>query len=260
MSQDDAGRRAEAASSQKDRARRLEQMVKVATDYELSNVRGEVQILERVERPVLRWSNPLRDTDDGALFIWAGKGRPAAALCIYNYGINDVDYEWQSLSPEPLRATYRQATVWQPEAAKVEFHPIIGDGKLAASSPARRLTQMRSLLGDFAAAMGLGPRRHELRALTQPIYRYGNQTDIIDGAIFAFVQATDPELLLLLEARQEQQQPPTWHWAAARMCSWHLELKYQENVVWTADRWDRSPDDRQPYLTLFHKRTDFTPD
>ena len=42
----------------------------------------------------------------------------------------------------------------------------------------------------------------EMRLLAQPIYRYENtKGDLIDGGLFVFVQGTDPEMFLLIEAR-----------------------------------------------------------
>ena len=231
-------------------------MVMAATEYELHSGGDDEQTLKLIERPVLRWSNPLRATDDGAVFIWAGDKRPAAALCIYNYGVDGVDHEWQSLSTGPLRATYRNATVWRPQTAGVEFHLLAGETEPPAASPTKRLRQMHALLKDFTATMGREPRRHELRALTQPIYRYGlEQSDLIDGAIFAFAQATDPEILLLLEARQEDERPASWWWAAARMSMVPLDIKHRGELVWSLD-WSYGQDDRRPYITFVHKRSE----
>jgi hypothetical protein len=205
---------------------------------------------------VLRWSNPIRATGygEGATFIWADKNhekRPAAAMCIYGTGPNGVDHEWQSLSTGPLRATYRGAMVWRPQAAGLEFHPVPGAPKPGAT-PARRLAQMRGLLGDFSATVG-GETQHELRVLTQPIYRYGDeQTELFDGAVFAFAQATDPEILLLLEARAEQTQQASWWWAAGRMSAFPLELKHHGELVWTVD-WHNSRDEREPHIVLPRK-------
>lgn len=257
--QDEAAPPAETAAIDKERARRLEQMLAAAADYQLWRGRDDEQPFERVEQPVLRWSNPLRATGDGAVFIWADKTdekRPAAAMCIFGSGAERVTHEWQSLSTEQLRATYRGATVWRPQTAGLEFHAVPGATEPAAATPARRLAQMHGLLRDFSPTVGQEPRQHELRVLTHPIYRYGDeQTELVDGAVFAFAQATDPEVLLLLEARRENAQRASWWWAAARMSAWRLDLKYRGELVWTVD-WHGGRDDRAPRITFFHQRTD----
>jgi hypothetical protein len=68
-------------------------------------------------------------------------------------------------------------------------------------------------------------------------------------------QATDPEMLLLLEARQEKPKRATWQWAAARMTVVNVELKHRSETVWTAE-WYHRIDDRQPYITFAHKRSE----
>jgi hypothetical protein len=246
----------DSTSNDKDRARRLRHMMTAATDFDLSTGADGDQKLKLIERPVLRWSNPERATDDGAVFLWTEKDRPAAALCIYPAGVDGLTYEWQSLSAGSLRATDRQRTVWQPQTAGLEFRPVPGDAEPAAATPARRLNQMHRLLRDFTAEfIRRDSQRHELRALTQPIYRYGgHDTEVVDGTLFAFAQATDPEVFLLLEARTQNGRPPTWWWAAARMSTLLLEVKYRGELVWTAERcWEQRRDDRQPY-TMFERR------
>lgn len=104
--------------------------------------------------------------------------------------------------------------------------------------------------------VGREPQQQELRALTHPIYRYGDgQAELVDGAIFAFAQATDPEILLLLEARRENGKPASWWWAAARMSMVPLDLKYRGQLVWNVD-WHYGSNDREPRITFVRKRTE----
>lgn len=255
MAQDAATAPGGTTAIEKEHGRRLEQMLTAAADYELWRGRDGERRLVRVKRPVLRWSNPLRSTGDGAVFIWADEDaarRPAAAMCIYGNDAGGVDHEWQSLAAEPLRATYRGATVWRPQTAGLEFHTLAGVAEPVAATPARRLAQMHGLLRDFTATVAKQPRQRELRALTHPIYRYGDQqADLVDGAVFAFAQATDPEILLLLEAQRQTAGPAAWRWAAARMSGWHLDLRHRGELVWTVDSRGGS-DDREP-RRVFHK-------
>jgi hypothetical protein len=256
--EDEAAPSTDTAAIDKERARRLEQMVAAAADYQLWRGEDE-QPLERVERPVLRWSNPFRAADDGAVFIWADKKdekRPAAAMCIYGSGADGVEHEWQSLSTEKLRATYRGATVWRPQTAGLQFHAVPGATEPVAATPARRLAQMHGLLRDFGATVGREPQQHELRVLTHPIYRYGDEhAELIDGAVFAFAQGTDPEILLFLEAQRQIAGPASWSWAAARMSMVPLDLKYRGALVWNVD-WHYGNDDRQPRVTFLRDRTE----
>ena len=74
------------------------------------------------------------------------------------------------------------------------------------ANAALRLRQMKDLAGQFTAACdpsrsGGWTNRHALRLLTTPVYRYSEPTsDITDGALFAFAQGTNPEVLIQIEA------------------------------------------------------------
>lgn len=238
-----------------ERAKRAEKMLKIAADYKLTRPAAPDAPLERLKEPALRWSNPLRKTDDGMVFLWTIDRRPAAALCVYTYGENGIDHEFQSLSGESLELEYRSTPCWHPERPGVEFVPLRGEVDPPAGTPAQRLTQMRKFLRDFSATVGHDAvGRHELRLLTQPLYRYSDpEQGLVDGAVFAFVQGTDPELLLLIEARGKPGEPATWQVAPARMTMVALELKYQGASVWSIDNWDQKLDTRAPYITFVRR-------
>ena len=91
-----------------------------------------------------------------------------------------------------------------------------------ASSPAARLRQMRALAEEFRAEVNEHGVSSSLRQLKQPLYRYEpGRPDAGDGALFAFVHATDPEILLVIEARPVDDQP-AWHFGLARMSGFPL--------------------------------------
>ena len=53
------------------------------------------------EEPALKWTNPLRRADDGAVFVWTDRGRPEVAASFYRYkadGRPFEDHEFVSLS------------------------------------------------------------------------------------------------------------------------------------------------------------------
>jgi hypothetical protein len=122
-----------------------------------------------------------------------------------------------------------------------------------AETAALRLRQMRSLATEFKAFFDLPDNRSELRLLPQPLYRYENTgPDLVDGALFAFVQATDPEVLLLLEARMQGDRLQ-WHYGFARMSMVNLRAAHKEQEVWKVPWWDRTEGPRGPYITMAHK-------
>jgi hypothetical protein len=94
---------------------------------------------------------------------------------------------------------------------------------------------MRALAGRFSSEKKTreGVER-PLRLLPQPVYRYeGDHPDVLDAALFALVEATDPEALLLIEARREGG-GTIWNYALARLNSIQLTVSYQDATVWEA--------------------------
>jgi hypothetical protein len=239
---------------ERDREDRLRTMQQHAADYRLSVSGEQEEVLVLQKKPVLRWSNPLRETDDGAVFLWTmSNGRPAAALSIYTHEQVFIDHEFQSLALVPIVAERGQIPVWRPAKAGMEFREMPGAVEVEETS-ALRLSQMRKMLGEFSASMGRERWRHELRLLRQPLYRYGDEgSDILDGAVFAFCQGTDPELLVAVEVRADMEGSRTWHYAPARFNMGSLELKHDGKPVWTVDDWNRVPDPTEPYITFVHR-------
>jgi hypothetical protein len=78
-----------------------------------------------------------------------------------------------------------------------------------------------------------------MRLLPQPIYRYeisDEDPTLVDGAVFAFVwtAGTDPEALLVIEARRTDQ-GIRWFYAPARFTNCEAWLQYRGKPVWRAE-------------------------
>jgi hypothetical protein len=109
-----------------------------------------------------------------------------------------------------------------------------------AENRAKRLTQLRALAQQFAAFDDFRLRpadketvRYELRLMTNPVYRYEMpDRKIIDGAVFPFVLGTAPELLLVFEARQDDDGTGKWEYLLAPLTVWALEVKRDNQSVW----------------------------
>src|SRR5207253_765023 len=75
--------------------------------------------------------------------------------------------------------------------------------------------------------------RYELRLMTSPVYRYEMpEREIIDGAVFPFVLGTAPELLLMLEARKDDDGTRHWEYLLAPLTVWAVEVKHGNQSVW----------------------------
>ena len=105
-----------------------------------------------------------------------------------------------------------------------------------ADTPQRRLRQMRDLGAGFTADKTSRQNvTRTLRLLSQPTFRYESQDpEVVDGALFALVEATDPEIFLCLEARLLEGKP-TWHYGLVRMNSLPMAVSYKGKQVWVAE-------------------------
>jgi hypothetical protein len=191
---------------------------------------------------VLRWRNAERiNTGAAVLAIWTDQGRPEAMASIFQNGAN-ICHEFGSLSRSKkivVRDTAR--VLWSPGKPGVEFRDV-PDAPVPAGDRAARLRQMKSLAERFAARLPrptVGDGSPEvLRLLPRPLYRYdlkdSQETSPIlrDGAMFAFVMGTDPEVVLLLEA-VEREGKGVWQYAFASATVYAVEASLGDQVVWS---------------------------
>jgi hypothetical protein len=110
---------------------------------------------------------------------------------------------------------------------------------------------MRALAGDFVVELldtRNVPRGEDQtpRLLPRPVYRYdAKRTKTLDGALYAFVIGTDPELLLLLECDTAAAKP-AWQFGVGRMNRDTIRLKRKGETVWEAT-WTRKHSPEDPY-------------
>lgn len=99
--------------------------------------------------------------------------------------------------------------------------------------------QLRKLAKEFSgtAQYRNAPSDTELRLLPQPIHSYAApKQGILHGGLFAFVRGTDPEILLLVEARGKDAATARWQFAVARMTNMaELRIRHQNQQVWEAE-------------------------
>jgi hypothetical protein len=93
---------------------------------------------------------------------------------------------------------------------------------------------MRGLSRRFKCRLiGEGRSAEQLRLLPQPIYRYQVEREhIVDGALFAFAQGTDPEAIVTLEAVR-QDGKLAWRYALTRRTVVALEVDVDGAHVWS---------------------------
>jgi hypothetical protein len=213
-------------------------------------------------QPVLRWRNVARGQEGEAMMVvWAHNGRPLAMASIYPWR-GKLCHEFDSLSREnKLIARDKDQVIWSPSSAGVEFKDMPGSPK-PAKKLAERLRQMKAIAERFRATMtgwqGDDTDREELRLMPRPLFRYDltnakePDPNLLDGALFGYVQGTDPEVVLVLEAIGTAEKA-AWQYALVRATSGGLEVKLGAEVVWTAKK---APPNRNPSLPHFTMQRD----
>lgn len=228
-----------------------------AMRYEIRHANGRKQAFKLLPKPVLRWSNPLRGEIHGSVVLWTNHGCPEAVASIYQFfHRKQLNVELVSLSEAPLNAERSGKVRWTPEAG-VKFASLSGGPEPAATAEARQF-QLRALARKFTGSLAEPGEQDnkltELRLMAKPLHSY-EATDGSgrEGAVFAFVTTTDPDILLLIESRKG----PTgreWVWAAARMHFRPVQLKLADKVVWelpaAAPPWDKIRGPEGQYIIL----------
>lgn len=201
--------------------------------------------------PTLRWANNVRGSDDGVTVLFVQDGMPLAAACIFPWR-KRIYHCFESLSREKVVARRDGKAVWEPQEPGVAFSNVI-NAPVPSETVTVRLRQMKALAERFGAIMTVKKadttEREELRLLPTPLFRYDPKSgDVIDGAVFAFVVGTDPEVLLQLEAVKINGKT-TWQYAFARRTYCRLECSLDKKVVWEVEQYPGQDDPKKPHYT-----------
>jgi len=215
--------------------------------YEISLEAEKPRQLVLESRSLLNWSNAERGADVGAVFLWTDRGRPQLIACAFGRD-KLLRHEFHSLSTEPIVAQRGGEAVHRfgPGALWQELPAAQGAGEAVpppAKQRALRRTQMRRQAERFRVVMG-GKQPAEMRQLTQPIYRTPAELED-DIALFAFVQGTDPECVLMLEATSEGK----WRYGLMRQTKWPLKVELDSNEVADFPSISRTPAE-SPFFVL----------
>jgi hypothetical protein len=215
----------------------LELFQQEAQSYEMRLGDARPSLLELAAKPVLHWGNPAGNGEDGAVFVWLHQGRPEVIGTFFTYrqastGKTVLKHSLHSLAGQPVTADYRKQRVWSPTMPGVKFRPVPGAPPPAAAARLR-LLQMKQLAKDFSGKLvDLKGQSTVLRLLPQPLVRYEpTAATVVDGAIFALAEGTDPQSLVLMEARNVDGEP-RWEYAFARFHFASLWGFHRDTEVW----------------------------
>ena len=191
------------------------------------------------KKALLRWSNPTSDVADGLMSVYSSDPaeRPAMIAHIYVHGSGQAVQEFADVHPGQVELFRGPQKVWSPASRYSKFEKLPG-GPKPAENPALRLSQMKNMAARFEIIDGFHdkdskPQPQVLRMMSRPTYRYGKPDgEIIDGALFTFVVATDPEACLLIEIHRNGD-ATHWEYSLLPMTIYSLDAKLDAKPVWT---------------------------
>ena len=207
-------------------------------------------------KPLLRYNNPVTGITNGFVFAWTGDDRPQAIAALYQNPGQGVSTEMHSLTGERIGAVRDDGDRWSPDKPGVTFAAFADAPRPGRSAGVRRI-QLRRLAKRFSVER-IDPdgERHQLRLLSAPLLTYGREpADVLAGAMFAFVQATNPDTLLLLEARRHGGEH-RWEYALARLHHREMRATLSGAPVWTVGQLSNAQKgDRRGVYTIFRRRS-----
>ncbi len=217
---------------------RLAKMRRFVEALTIAEVDGESERpVKLISEPVLRFSDPDRRHSDGTLWVWGDRGRPRAFSEVFLKDDNEsvLYHGVTSTADGPLVGRRKQRTIWSPRRAGVEF-AVLPDAPQPSRSSRDRRAEIKRLANRFTAyEIFPEDRRSELRLLTSPVHQYEDQeAGILDGGAFVLALGTNPELILLLEARGGEGADARWNYAVARRGNAPLFVEIDGNPAWEA--------------------------
>jgi hypothetical protein len=211
---------------------------------------------------VLTTTNPSRGAgSDGTMMLWLDQGRPLAAVSVYNWE-GKIMHEIDSLARVAgVSGTSPKGKLWKASFPGVKFKPLVESSLPMETAENRRLLQMKEFAKQFQVTMlGFNDQnsdREQLRMLATPVYRYSldgkrtRHTEVADGAVFAFVQGSDPEALLVIEGIKNDKHVD-WEYAIVRATAGGLQAKRESEVVFSAEKFPVNTDPSKPHYTFEH--------
>ncbi len=220
------------AAKKEESAKRLAALKKLIAGVEVTAGKERANKLERVEEPILRWSNPIVKIVDATVFVWTRDGRPVVVSQLADVTDLGVWHEYQSMTTEPIQAKRNGQTEWAPTVGGIEWKRA-PTTEAPSGTPELRRVQMRKIAEKFQINDDFDFKPSQLRLLPTPLYRYSApKLGVKDGALFTYVFGTDPEVMLLIEARKEGD-AETWMVAFARLTGFACQATLDDKEFWS---------------------------
>ena len=222
---------------------------------------GLADALQLRSQPLLHWSNPARNGEDGAVFLWTQGERPKVIGTCFTFNYQSQvrhKHAFHSLSEQAIQGRYRTSPMWSPPKDSLQWN-VVPDAPEPIGNATQRTIQLRNLARRFAVQVTTKKGVERGRLVPQPLYRYETEEkDPISGAIFAHSVGTDPEAFVMFETRPQADGKRIWHYAFVRFTFAKLEGFLDEKPVWSVEPMEslmqsiltRADYQRLPYITF----------
>lgn len=202
----------------------------------------EEQLAELVPNPVFRYSDEERAIPDATLWVWTRNARPVAFQKVEgnNHGGGQAwTICFASLSEGLIYVDWPMGRKYAARKPGVTFIPVPG-AVAPADNPRARTAQLKTLKERFTGRLnvdGEGKGGAETRTMAKPIFEYSDpESKLPLGAIFGMTSTgTNPDLLLLIEARRDGDGKLRWEYAHARMTSNSVRVRLDDVEVWAEE-------------------------
>lgn len=221
------------------RKQRLQLMERVIADFDVRSAQNlSKDELAFSPKPLLRYSDPTRGVDganvllDASVWRLGKAGRPTALITLEIYRSNSdagvLAYEFLSLTNAKYQLARKAepSVAWDATGSAIQLRDL-PEAPMPAPTAFARLAQMRVLARRFQVHETLNGEPIPCRLLSQPIDRYkSEESGILDGAIFAFANGTNPETGLVLECDADQ-----WRFGIFRLSSAEARIELDGSMV-----------------------------
>lgn len=232
-----------------------QRLMECITDLRFSPAEDATKAYPRYEQPLLDYQNPLFEGQSaGLLVLWHDQKVPLAVASFSERHGDRIFREFSSLTEKPFLCKRGDQLLWSPKSTG-QAERVFPSAQPPRTTKALRLVQMRRMAERFEVNKG-----GNCRLLPQPLYRFESpEQGIIDGAVFAFVVANDPELLLTvtLNSSTGDLEDAAWNYSLARMTSSPTKVGLDGQEVWQAAGYWRNPRSKSDsYMEALDRRID----
>jgi hypothetical protein len=213
---------------------RLELMKSAIDDLKIApNANLPAPELKFGKSPLLRYNDETRGFLDAGVWRLGETGRPTALVTVELYrrqeGTAQLTYEFLSLTPARFSMATPQGMNWIAIGTDLKFTDV-PDSPIPAKESKGRLPQMREIARRFSVHEELKGDKVECRLMPSPIDRYADASrGIVDGAMFAFANGTNPEVGALVECNDR-----TYSYGVFRLSSAALAADLDGKTVYEA--------------------------